>query len=76
MRAEFLDRLSELETDILGYKFRNPELLLEAMTHKTMGPLGFSANYEKLEILGDSILDYVVNYSLINYTLLGKAMPY
>jgi dsRNA-specific ribonuclease len=40
-----------------------------------MKTVGLKANYEKLEILGDSILDYVVNYSLIKYTLLGKGTP-
>jgi dsRNA-specific ribonuclease len=75
LEEECLRKLETLQSDILGYQFNNPRTLLEAMTHKTMGPLGFRSNYEKLEILGDSILDYLVNYSLIKFTLLGKAMP-
>lgn len=75
LEEECLKKLETLQTDILGYKFKNPKILLEAMTHKTMNPLGFRYNYEKLEILGDSILDYIVNYSLVKFTLLGRAMP-
>jgi dsRNA-specific ribonuclease len=31
--------------------------------------------YEKLEVLGDSILDYVCNYSLLHYTLFERYKP-
>ena len=45
--------------EIIGYTFRNKELLSRALTH----PSYFSAlnqNYQKLEFLGDSILDFLV----------------
>ena len=44
--------------DIPGvpYQFRNPSLLQEALTHRSRGQL----NYERLEFLGDSILNFVV----------------
>ncbi len=28
--------------------------------------------YEKLEVLGDAILDYVVNYNIMHYTLFER----
>jgi len=44
--------------DIPGitYAFERPELLQEALTHRSRGSL----NYERLEFLGDSILNFVV----------------
>jgi ribonuclease-3 len=44
--------------DIPGvpYAFRDPALLREALTHRSRGRL----NYERLEFLGDSILNFVV----------------
>ncbi len=44
--------------DIPGipYRFREPALLQEALTHRSRGRL----NYERLEFLGDSILNFVV----------------
>jgi ribonuclease-3 len=38
------------------YTFRDPALLQEALTHRSRGRL----NYERLEFLGDSILNFVV----------------
>lgn len=40
----------------LGYSFRDAQLLARALTHRSKG----SANYERLEFLGDSILSFVV----------------
>ena len=41
----------------LGYDFNNIELLQQALTHKSFGKL----NYERLEFVGDSILDYAIS---------------
>ena len=47
--------LKKLQNTI-GYSFRQPEILEQAMTHRS-----FSAqNNERLEFIGDSILNYVV----------------
>lgn len=47
--------LKKLQNTI-GYSFRQPEILKQAMTHRS-----FSAqNNERLEFIGDSILNYVV----------------
>jgi ribonuclease-3 len=47
---------------LLGYKFRNKELLKAALTHKTyafeaLQPIEYN---ERLEFLGDSILNFLV----------------
>lgn len=48
-------------------------LLLEAMTHKTgKAVYGLKFNYEKLEILGDAILDYLANANLLRFTLFER----
>lgn len=44
----------------VAYKFNNPNLLHQALTHKSFGPF----NYERLEFLGDSILNQVVSTRL------------
>lgn len=40
----------------LNYEFKDPELLYAALTHRSAG----SSNNERLEFLGDSILNFVV----------------
>ena len=40
----------------LGYTFRDPALLDAALTHRSAG----RANYERLEFLGDSVLNFAV----------------
>jgi ribonuclease III len=42
--------------DRLGYAFRRPELLTQALTHRSFG-----ANHnERLEFIGDAVLDFVI----------------
>lgn len=47
----------------LGYAFRNLELLSHALTHKsyTHEAVKSRENYERLEFLGDSVLDLIVS---------------
>ncbi len=40
----------------LGYRFRNDKLLEAALTHRSTG----GAHYERLEFLGDAILNFVI----------------
>lgn len=48
-------------------------LLIEALTHRSArDPMEIGVCYEKLEVLGDSILDYLCNYSLLHYTLFER----
>ena len=53
--ANYLD-LQEL----LGYEFRDAGLLRQALTHRSYG----RPNNERLEFLGDGILDYVIALNL------------
>jgi ribonuclease III len=54
----------------LGYQFRNQELLVRALTHRSWlsergSPLRENGDNEQLEFLGDSILGFVVSESLV-----------
>ncbi len=56
--------------DSIGYRFRNPEWLLQALTHRshteeTPTPGGELAN-EQMEFLGDAILGYLVSEALVD----------
>ena len=44
----------------LGYEFQSPQLLKQALTHRSVGML----NNERLEFLGDSILNFVIANAL------------
>ena len=44
----------------LGYPFRQPRLLVQALTHRSYG----TPNNERLEFLGDSILNCVIAWAL------------
>ena len=60
--------LSQLE-EILGHRFRNRDLLVQAMTHRSFAnehpALGRTDN-EKLEFLGDAVLDLIIGHRLID----------
>lgn len=55
--------INQIETlyRTLGYKFHNPELLELALTHRSFSG---SKNNERLEFLGDSILNYTIAEAL------------
>lgn len=44
----------------LGYEFKAPALLTEALTHRSFG----TPNYERLEFLGDSVVNCVIARAL------------
>ncbi|WP_372522266.1 ribonuclease III [Sulfuricaulis sp.] len=46
----------------LTYTFRRPELLEQALTHRSKG----AENYERLEFLGDSVLGFTISSELYN----------
>ncbi|KAH0698362.1 hypothetical protein KY285_015597 [Solanum tuberosum] len=48
----------------LGYKFSIKGLLLEAITHATVQELDAGYSYQRLEFLGDSVLDILVTWYL------------
>ncbi len=47
----------------LNYQFHQPDLLTEALTHRSKG----HRNNERLEFLGDSILNYLITDELYHY---------
>lgn len=51
--------------DMLGYTFTKPSLLNEAMTHASCS-YG-TASYERLEYLGDAILDYIITTKIFSH---------
>jgi hypothetical protein len=58
---------------ILGYTFNDKLLLLEAFTHSSfMESHQTGSCYEKLEVMGDAVLDYVANSNLIKFTMFEK----
>jgi len=57
-----LDKLEELQK-CLGYRFKNKTLILEALTHKSYKK---AKNNERLEFLGDAVLDLVVGEYLFH----------
>ncbi len=57
-----MDKLEELQK-CLGYRFKNKTLILEALTHKSYKK---AKNNERLEFLGDAVLDLVVGEYLFH----------
>lgn len=51
--------------DRMGYTFRNPTLLQTALTHGSAQPPGVVRENERLELLGDAVLDLVVTEGLL-----------
>lgn len=54
-----IPELDRLQSEI-GYQFSDPELLQQALTHRSVGKY----NNERLEFLGDSILNFVIAEAL------------
>ncbi|HZL36488.1 MAG TPA: ribonuclease III [Tepidisphaeraceae bacterium] len=48
---------------ILGYTFRNPDLLKEALTHSSIADNRLDSN-ERMEFLGDAVLDLIICHDL------------
>ncbi|GER92417.1 ribonuclease III [hot springs metagenome] len=72
MPACYSENIEMLE-DLLGYRFNNKELLLDALTHKSYHhekPDKAPRYNERLEFLGDSVLGLVIAESLFCYNIL------
>ncbi len=55
--------------EVIGYRFREPELLLQALTHTSYsnehrGQEAPASSYERLEFLGDAVLGFLVGEHL------------
>ncbi|KXG38096.1 endoribonuclease Dicer homolog 2a isoform X2 [Sorghum bicolor] len=55
---EFID-VESLQT-IIGYVFDDSSLLIEALTHSSYNTAGITTCNERLEFLGDAVLDYIL----------------
>lgn len=72
MKYKLINQLSPVE-DILGYNFKNKNLLLEAFSHSSFTEANHTGNnYEILEVMGDAVLDYVANSNLIKFTMFER----
>ncbi|PSN68956.1 P-loop containing nucleoside triphosphate hydrolase protein [Corynespora cassiicola Philippines] len=55
--------------ELIGHTFTKKMLLLEALTHASYsGPIANFCSYERLEFLGDAILDYLISRRLYAQT--------
>ncbi|XP_017874916.1 PREDICTED: endoribonuclease Dcr-1 isoform X2 [Drosophila arizonae] len=60
---ELLSGFEEFEAS-LGYTFRDRSYLLQAMTHASYTPNRLTDCYQRLEFLGDAVLDYLITRHL------------
>jgi endoribonuclease Dicer len=58
-----LDGYDEFER-IIGYTFKDRSYLLQAMTHASYTPNRLTDCYQRLEFLGDAVLDYLITRHL------------
>lgn len=59
MNIDSGDRLSNLE-EVLGYRFRDREVLERALRHGSADESQSEGNYQRLEFLGDAVLGHAV----------------
>lgn len=62
-----LDGYEEFESNI-GYNFRDRSYLLQALTHASYSPNTLTDCYQRLEFLGDAVLDYLITRHLYEDT--------
>lgn len=67
--------LAKLEK-LLGYTFTHPSLLLEAITHPSHLSIPRNPSYQRLEFLGDAVLDYLVTKTIYKHTSLPQSPNY
>ena len=51
--------MKDIET-LIGYTFENKSLLQRALTHPSYSHIHGGENYQRLEFLGDSIVDFII----------------
>ena len=51
--------MQDIET-LIGYTFQNKDLLQRALTHPSYSHTHGGENYQRLEFLGDSIVDFII----------------
>ena len=55
------DMMADKVEEILGYSFKERSFLLQALTHASYTRNDLTESYERLEFLGDAVLDYLVS---------------
>ncbi|PON59109.1 Endoribonuclease Dicer-like [Parasponia andersonii] len=65
VQSEKLINIRHLES-LLNYSFRDPSLLVEALTHGSYMLPQIPRCYQRLEFLGDAVLDYLITVHLYN----------
>ncbi|GAB0099255.1 Endoribonuclease Dcr-1 [Sergentomyia squamirostris] len=63
MLSLLLDGFDQFE-EAIGYEFRDKSYLLQAMTHASYSPNRLTDCYQRLEFLGDAVLDYLITRHL------------
>ncbi|XP_055679119.1 endoribonuclease Dcr-1 [Lutzomyia longipalpis] len=63
MLMKLLDGFDKFE-ETIGYEFRDKSYLLQAMTHASYSPNRLTDCYQRLEFLGDAVLDYLITRHL------------
>lgn len=58
---------------VLGYEFKNKAYLLQALTHSSYTANRITHSYERLEFLGDAILDFLITCHI--YESCGNLNP-
>ena len=58
--------MAEHVEEILGYSFKEKSFLLQALTHASYTCNELTESYERLEFLGDAVLDYLVTAHLFS----------
>lgn len=66
IRIQYPPNFSRLE-NIIGYTFHRKSILVEALTHSSHYGSKFCASYQRLEFLGDSILDNIIVVNAYRY---------
>ncbi|VVC42507.1 Hypothetical protein CINCED_3A023563 [Cinara cedri] len=56
----------EILEDRIGYSFKNKSLLIQSLTHPTY-QTGITECYQRLEFLGDAILDFIITTYIIEH---------
>merc|ERR1719189_417133 len=64
VQLEFLLNGYEKFEDLIGYKFNDRSYLLQAFTHASYYPNRLTDCYQRLEFLGDAVLDYLITRHL------------
>lgn len=53
--------------ELLGYQFKNEKLITTALTHRScLNEPGITESYERLEFLGDAVLEMIISAYLFN----------